>query len=66
MRFRARKSIRIGLPRFCIKWNFTQRGYTGWGIRVWRWTYSNRTKQHSFDTPGWGHVIWGGRKRGTQ
>ena len=69
MKFRARKSIRIGSPRFCVKFNFTQSGYTGWGVKVWRWTYSNRTKRQTFDTPGWGAVHWGSgkpakRKRG--
>lgn len=66
MRFRARKTIRIGSPRFCVRWNFTQRGYTGWSVKVWRWTYSNRMKTQTFDTPGWGALHWGGKKRGTK
>jgi hypothetical protein len=57
VRFRARKSFRFGPVRF----HFTQRGYTGWSLHVWRWTYSNRTHRQSFNTPGPGSIQWGGR-----
>lgn len=59
MRFRMRKSITLG-P---IRWRFSERGYTGWGLRIGRWSWSARTRRHSFDTPGPGGVTWGGRRR---
>jgi hypothetical protein len=62
VRFRARKSWRIGPPRFCIKFHATlQSGYTGWSVKVWRWTYSSRTGRQTLDTPGLGHLEWGGK-----
>lgn len=62
MRFRLRKSIRIGSPRCCIKLNFTaSSGYTGWSVKVWRWSYSSRTGKQTFNTPGIGHIEWGGK-----
>lgn len=63
LRFRARQSVRIGPPKFCIKWNFTQRGYSGWSLKIWRWTYSDRTRAHTFNTPGWGALHWGGDRQ---
>lgn len=54
--FRGRKTIRIGPVRL----HFSQRGYTGWGLKIGRWTWSARTGKHSLDTPGFGSVQWGG------
>lgn len=58
MRFRARKTIRLG-P---FRWFFTQSGYRGWGVQVGRWRWAARSGRHSFDTPGIGGVTWGGRR----
>jgi hypothetical protein len=66
MRFRFRKSFRFGSPKCCVRWHVSQRGYTGWSLKVWRWTYSNSTNTQTFDTPGPGSLHWGGRKRGTR
>jgi len=57
VRFRARKTVRFG-P---IRWHFTQSGYTGWAIKIWRYTWNARTRRSSFDTPGPGGVTWGGK-----
>lgn len=59
IRFRARKTIRLGPLRL----HFTEHGYTGWSLKVWRWTYSHTTGAHSFDTPGPGGLHWGGGRR---
>lgn len=60
MRFRARKALRLGPLRL----NFTQRGLSSWGLRVGRWSWNAKTGEHSVDTPGWGGVRFGGRRRG--
>jgi hypothetical protein len=52
MPIRARKSFRIGPPRFCVRFTFTQRGFSSWGIRVGFWSWNARTRQHSVDLPG--------------
>lgn len=57
MRYRARKTIRIGPLRL----NFTQRGFASWGLRIWRWSWNATRGTHSFDTPGPGGVSWGGK-----
>lgn len=59
MRFRMRKTISLGPLRL----NFSQRGFTSWGLRIWRWGWNARTNRQSFDTPGPGGVTWGGRRR---
>lgn len=59
MRFRARKTFRFG-PLF---FSFTQRGFSSWGIRLWRYTWNAKTRRSTFDSPGPGSVTWGGRKR---
>jgi hypothetical protein len=58
MRFNFRKRVRFG-PLF---FNFTKRGFTGWGIKLWRFTWSARTRRSTFDTPGPGSVSWGGKR----
>ena len=60
MRFRARKTVTLGPVRL----HFTERGYTGWGLKVGPWTWSARTGRHSVDTPGPGSVHFGERRRG--
>lgn len=58
-RYRARKTLRLGPLRL----HFTERGYTGWGLKVGPWTWSARTGQHSINTPGWGGFRTTGRRR---
>lgn len=58
MKFRARKTFRIGPLRL----HFTERGFSSWGVKVWRWTWNARTGRHSVDTPGPGGFQFGGRK----
>lgn len=50
MRFRARKTFRIG-PLFA---NFSQRGFTSWGIRIGPYTWNATRRTSSIDTPGIG------------
>lgn len=59
MRFKARKTIRFGPVRV----HLNQHGYTGWGLKIGRWTWSARTGRHSVDTPGPGSVHFGGTRR---
>ena len=59
MRFNFCKRVRFG-PLF---WNFGTRGLTSWGVKVWRYSWSAKTQQHTFDTPGPGSLTWGGKKR---
>lgn len=58
MKFRLRKTVRLG-P---VKVNFTEKGYSSWGLKVWRWTWNARTGKHTVDTPGPGSVQLGGRR----
>lgn len=60
MRYRFRTSRRLGPLRL----NFTERGFSSWGIVVGRWSWNSRTRRHTVDTPGPGHVEFGGRRRG--
>jgi hypothetical protein len=57
LRFRARKTVRLGPVRL----NFTQSGFSSWGLGVGRWSWNSRTGQQRFDTPGPGGLVWGGR-----
>lgn len=59
MRFRARKTFRFG-PLFA---RFTHKGFSSWGIKVWRWTWNATRGTHTLDTPGPGSVQTGGRRR---
>lgn len=62
MRFRARRSIRLGpLPVYV---NVTERGVSSWSIRLGPWSWNSRTRRQTLDTPGPGAVSWGGRNRG--
>ena len=60
MRFRARKTIRLGPLRL----HLTQRGLSSWGIQVGRWTWNARTGRHTIDTPGPGYWQSRARKQG--
>lgn len=60
VRFRARKTVRVG-PLF---WSFTQSGFASWGVKVWRGTYNVTRRTWSIDTPGPGGISGGGRRRG--
>lgn len=59
MRFRARKRLQFG-PFYAT---FTQRGFSSWGIKVWRWTRNFTRGTDTVDTPGPGSLHFGGRKR---
>lgn len=56
MRFRARKTVRIG-P---VKLNFTQSGFSSWGIQIGPWSWNAKTRRNHLDTPGPGGISWGG------
>lgn len=58
MRFRLRRSFRIG-P---LKLNFTEHGFSSWGLQVGRWMWNARTGRHTYDTPGPGSLQSGGRR----
>ena len=64
--FRARKTFRIGSPRCCVRFNFTQRGFTSWGLHLGPWSWNARTRRHSIDLPG--PLRWQSapKKRGTK
>lgn len=57
MRYRFRKAIPLGPLRL----RFSERGFTGWGLKLRRWSWSARTGRHTVDTPGPGSVQFGGR-----
>ncbi|MDN5860346.1 MAG: DUF4236 domain-containing protein [Pseudonocardia sp.] len=59
MKFRARRTVRIGPLRL----HFTQAGFSSWGLKIGPWTWNARTGRHSFDTPGPGGITWGGHRR---
>lgn len=48
MRFRARKTFRLGPLRF----NFTQKGFSSWGIALGPFKHNFTRKTSSIDTPG--------------
>lgn len=52
MKFYARRTRHFGPLRITIN----QSGRVTWGLKVWRWSWSNTTGQHTFDTPGPGYV----------
>lgn len=58
MKFRARKTIRVGPLRF----HFTERGYSSWGIKVGPYSRNFTRGTWAFDTPGPGGVRGGGRR----
>jgi hypothetical protein len=62
VRFRARKTFRIGPTWLCLRLHFSQAGYRGWSTHVLFWTYSRTTDTHSLDTPGLGRVVVSGRQ----
>jgi hypothetical protein len=61
MSIRARKTLRFGPVRF----NFTEHGFTSWGVKVGRWSWNARTRRSSVDLPGpfrWTQGRRGGRR----
>lgn len=60
MRFRGRKTLRFGPVRI----HLTQGGFSSWGLRLGRWSWNAKTRVHSVDTPGFGGLKFGGRRRG--
>jgi uncharacterized protein DUF4236 len=59
MRFRLRRTVRIG-P---LKLNFTERGFSSWGLKLGPWSWNARTGHHTIDTPGPGALHTRGRRR---
>jgi uncharacterized protein DUF4236 len=59
MRFRARKTFRLGPLRL----NFTERGFSSWGLKIGPWSWNARTRRHTIDTPGPGAFHSRGRRR---
>jgi hypothetical protein len=59
IRFRARRTVSFGPLRL----QFTERGFSSWGLRIGRWSWNARTRQHTVDTPGPGYVQTRGRRR---
>lgn len=59
MRYRMRRTVKIGPVRL----NFTQRGFTSWGLKIGPWAWNARTGAHSLDTPGPGGLRSRGRRR---
>jgi len=53
VRFHIRKTWRPGPLRITL----TERGVR-WGLHAGRWSWNPRTRRHTFDTPGLGHVTW--------
>ena len=43
-----RKQMRIG-P---LMLNFGNKGFSSWGIKIWKWSWNSRTKRQSVDLPG--------------
>lgn len=55
MRFYWRQSIDTGL----VRWNFTQRGYSSYTVRVFLWTSWNSRSGWKFNPPGPGWFSFG-------
>lgn len=55
MRFRARKTIHLGIVRF----HFTQSGFSSWSLHFGIATWNSRTRRWSINTPGIGWVELG-------
>ncbi len=51
MGFHLRRSLRLGPLRI----NVTERGFSSWSLKVGRWGWNSRTRQHTVDTPGPGY-----------
>ncbi|WP_127501860.1 DUF4236 domain-containing protein [Actinoplanes solisilvae] len=32
--------------------NFTENGYSSWGLKIGRWSWNSRTRAHRYDLPG--------------
>lgn len=61
IRFRARKGINL-LP--FLRMNITQAGVRSFTWHLGRfWSWNSKTHIHSINTPGWGGIQFGGRKR---
>lgn len=59
MRFHVRRTTGFGPLRF----TFTENGFSSWGLKVGRWSWNSRTRRHTIDTPGPGHLRSRGRRR---
>ncbi|TQM35457.1 DUF4236 domain-containing protein [Pseudonocardia cypriaca] len=59
MRFHLRKTLRLGPVRV----HLTERGFSSWGLQLGRWSWNARSRRHTIDTPGPGHLRSRGRRR---
>lgn len=41
--------------------NFTENGYSSWGLRIGRWSWNSRTRSHRWNLPG--PLSWRSRNR---
>lgn len=48
MKFRARKTMKLG-PFY---WNFTQSGFSSWGVKIGRFRRNFTNRRTTIDTPG--------------
>ena len=48
MGLRFRKTLRLGPLRF----NFTKRGLSSWGLKIGPWSWNARSGRQSVDLPG--------------
>lgn len=58
-KFRARKQLKWGWLRV----NLTQRGFSSWGLRKGDWSWNERTRKTTYNSPGPGSLVWGGKRR---
>ncbi len=52
MPIRARKTFKVGPRLLCVRFNFTQGGFTSWSVQVGPWSWNARTRRQSVDLPG--------------
>lgn len=62
MRFRARKTLRVGPLFLRFAMNHSAPRFTSWGLKFGPWTWNATRGTHTFDTPGPGSVQLGGKR----
>jgi hypothetical protein len=58
MRFRVRKTVRLGPVRLTL----SEKGFSSWGLKLGPWSWNARTRRHTIDTPGPGAFHSRGRR----
>lgn len=46
-----------------IRLQFTENGFSSWGLQIGRWSWNARTRKHTLNTPGAGYLQSKGRSR---